>query len=63
MEDTSEAFYCRHGDKRFSVSVEGVLSYVKALQDLGMLDVSVSCESKGSVVQGFEDSDEGASPN
>ena len=41
MEDTSEVFYCRHGDKGFGVSVKGVLSYVKALQGLGMLDVSV----------------------
>ena len=41
VEDTSEALYCRHGDKGCSVSVRGVLSYVKALQSLGMLNVSV----------------------
>ena len=40
----------------------GYLS-VKALQGLGALDVSVSCEGKDSVVQCFESSDEGASPS
>ena len=56
MEDTSEAFYCRHGDKKFSVSVEGVLSYVKALQGLGMLDVSVKLRRQrfsGSMIRRF----------
>ena len=36
---------------------------VKALQGLDMLDVSVKLCVQESVVQGFEDSDEGASPN
>ena len=37
--------------------------HVKALQGLGMLDVSVVLCRQESVVQWFEDSDEGASPN
>ena len=41
----------------------GVLSYVKALQGLGRLNVSMVLWIQESVVQWFEDSDEGASPN
>ena len=36
-----DVFYGRHDVKGFSVSMRGVLSYVKALQGLGVLDVSV----------------------
>ena len=38
-------------------------TFVKALQGLGMLDVSVVLCAQESVVQWFEDSDEGMSPN
>ena len=40
-----------------------VSASVKALQGLGMLDVSVVLWGKRSVVQWFEDSDEGVNPN
>ena len=64
MEDTSKAFWCRHSDNGCSVLVVVSLVLCQGLAGPWYARRErVAVKAMGSVVQWFEDSDEGTSPN